>query len=269
MEINLDNFEESINDVSYIIENKDQQFDLEESIAQCITEINNEIGKKHKKLNNTRIIIKKTNSRTHSHNYNNQKNIINTANKILEKKKEEKNNENNIIVSKEEIENIKNQIINIFNENSEKIKKIQEEQIENDKKMEENLIEGRKIYEEEIDKLYNEKINKIIELDNKYKNDIFELKDFVYDEMKGRERQKSNLQQILDSVTNDKENELKKLEEEFHKEEKKIKKKYKNINNNNEDISLDNKSVILKNQIYDNFKSRINEVINEKKISNN
>ena len=87
--------------------------------------------------------------------------------------------------------------------------------------------------------------------------------------MKGRERQKSNLQQILDSVTNDKENELKKLEEEFHKEEKKIKKKYKNINNNNEDISLDNKSVILKNQIYDNFKSRINEVINEKKISNN
>ena len=254
MEINLNTLEDTINDISFI-ENDNHNFDLEESIALCITELNNELRLKKENKNNSKKnqkITKKFNTRTYSHNYNSNKN-----NKII--------NKNNILVSKEEIEKLKEQIINIFNENSENIKKIHQEQIENDNKLEENLIKARKIYEEEIDKLYNEKIEKINELDLKYNSDIFELKDFVNQEMEGREKEKSNLKQILDSVCDDKQKELNEFEEYFHKEEKKIKKKYKYINNINEEFTEDDRSLIFKNQFYESFKSKIKRVINEKK----
>ena len=83
--------------------------------------------------------------------------------------------------------------------------------------------------------------------------------------MEGREKEKSNLQQILDSVCDDKQKELKEIEEYFHKEEKKIKKKYKYINNVDEEFTEDDRSVIFKNQFYESLKSKIKRVINEKK----
>ena len=83
--------------------------------------------------------------------------------------------------------------------------------------------------------------------------------------MEGREKEKSNLKQILDSVCDDKQKELNEFEEYFHKEEKKIKKKYKYINNVDEEFTEDDRSVIFKNQFYESLKSKIKRVINEKK----
>ena len=251
MEINLNTLEDTINDISFIVESEEHEFDLEESIAQCLSEINIKISEKNNNNKPNKNISKKNLIRTNSYNYNN---LVN--NKLINKRSS--------LHSKEEINNIKNQIINIFKDNTEKMKKIHKEQIENDNNIEKTLFEARKIYEEELEKLYNEKLNKINELNNKYNNDIFELKDFVNEEMKGREDGKSNLKQILDSVIIDKEIESKKIEEEFLKKEKKIKKNYKKINNDNDEFTEDDRSVIFKNQFFDNLKTKIQRVINGK-----
>ena len=184
MEINLNTLEETINDISFIVESEEHEFELEESIAQCLSEINIKISEKNNNNKPNKNISKKNLIRTNSYNYNN---LVN--NKLINKRSS--------LHSKEEINNIKNQIINIFKDNTEKMKKIHKEQIENDNNIEKTLFEARKIYEEELEKLYNEKLNRINELNNKYNNDIFELKDFVNEEMKGREDGKSNLKQII------------------------------------------------------------------------
>ena len=77
MEINLNTLEDSINDISFI-ENDDHDFDLEESIAQCITEINNKLDIQNKNKNKSKknqTKTKKFNTRTYSQNYNSNKNI--------------------------------------------------------------------------------------------------------------------------------------------------------------------------------------------------
>lgn len=254
MEINFKTINESIRDISFI-EKSSQEFDLESSIAQCIFDINFPNAPKKpelKKSKTQKILIKKND------------NIKKSRNRISNIKynnstKDSKKTLSTLSFKEQKIENIKNKILKIFEENDDNLKKIQEKQKEKDQKLEEYLIENNKNFFDEIDKLYVEKINKINEINEKYNLDLFELKDFVKDEMNGNNRYKSNLKQIFDSVNEDKINELNKLNEDFYLKKNILIQKYKIIINKQNKNEND---ILVKNQMFENLKKKIMKVIN-------
>ena len=246
MEYNFETINDSIKDIS-VIEKDVQDFDLESSIAKCILELNNEIKPKNNLLKKSKTV------RTLNVKNNHIKTIDNNIklNSLSLKRKKS-------ILSKEKIEKIKKKILQIFQDNSNFINQIKENQYEKDKKLEESLNNARQIYEEEIDQLYNDKINKINEINKKYNTDLFELEDFVKEEIKENENIHSNLKQILDSVKNDKQSEIDKINNDFNIKKQIIYKKYcVNIHNN---YNLKEKLITYKNE-FENLKKRILGVI--------
>ena len=136
-------------------------------------------------------------------------------------------------------------------------------QEKNDKELNKTIMDAQTTFEEEIDKLYNEKIIKLKEIEKKYQIDLFDLKNYSDDEIKWKkENQKAILKFIYDSVKEDKENEIKEIENDFQKKKKIITDKYKNASEQKEDFTLDDRSVIYKNELFENLKNKINDVIN-------
>ena len=73
---------------------------------------------------------------------------------------------------------------------------------------------------------------------------------------------KSDITILYNEIKNDKEKELEKLEKEFNKKKKIIIDKYKEINEQNDDFSLNDRSIIYKNEIFETLKDKIKEIIN-------
>ena len=163
---------------------------------------------------------------------------------------------------KEKILEIKEKITQIFNDNINVIQNVSVVQEKNDKELNKTIMDAQTTFEEEIDKLYNEKIIKLKEIEKKYQIDLFDLKNYSDEEIKWKkENQKAILKFIYDSVKEDKENEIKEIENDFQKKKKIITDKYKNASEQKEDFTLDDRSVIYKNELFENLKNKINEVI--------
>jgi hypothetical protein len=72
----------------------------------------------------------------------------------------------------------------------------------------------------------------------------------------------SDITILYNEIKNDKEKELEKLEKEFIKKKKIIINKYKESNEQNDDFSLNDRSIIYKNEIFETVKDKIKEIIN-------
>ena len=73
---------------------------------------------------------------------------------------------------------------------------------------------------------------------------------------------KSDITILYNEIKNDKEKELEKLEKEFNKKKKIIINKFKEVNEQNDDFSLNDRSIIYKNEIFETIKDKIKEIIN-------
>ena len=237
MEIENQILEQNLQNISVIKKDEHNPTDLEESINQCLLNLNND-GKKINEKNDNQ---KPKNHSQHKKNISPKSNNHTQKEKILE---------------------IKEKITQIFNDNINVIQNVSVVQEKNDKELNKTIMDAQTTFEEEIDKLYNEKIIKLKEIEKKYQIDLFDLKNYSDDEIKWKkENQKAILKFIYDSVKEDKENEIKEIENDFQKKKKIITDKYKNASEQKEDFTLDDRSVIYKNELFENLKNKINEVI--------
>ena len=237
MEIENQILEQNLQNISVIKKDEHNPTDLEESINQCLLNLNND-GKKINEKND------------------------NQKPKIHSQHKKNISPKSNNHTQKEKILEIKEKITQIFNDNINVIQNVSIVQEKNDKELNKTIMDAQTTFEEEIDKLYNEKIIKLKEIEKKYQIDLFDLKNYSDDEIKWKkENQKAILKFIYDSVKEDKENEIKEIENDFQKKKKIITDKYKNASEQKEDFTLDDRSVIYKNELFENLKNKINEVI--------
>ena len=237
MEIENQILEQNLQNISVIKKDEHNPTDLEESINQCLLNLNND-GKKINEKNDNQ---KPKNHSQHKKNISPKSNNHTQKEKILE---------------------IKEKITQIFNDNINVIQNVSVVQEKNDKELNKTIMDAQTTFEEEIDKLYNEKIIKLKEIEKKYQIDLFDLKNYSDEEIKWKkENQKAILKFIYDSVKEDKENEIKEIENDFQKKKKIITDKYKNASEQKEDFTLDDRSVIYKNELFENLKNKINEVI--------
>ena len=238
MEIENQILEQNLQNISVIKKDEHNPTDLEESINQCLLNLNND-GKKINEKND------------------------NQKPKIHSQHKKNISPKSNNHTQKEKILEIKEKITQIFNDNINVIQNVSVVQEKNDKELNKTIMDAQTTFEEEIDKLYNEKIIKLKEIEKKYQIDLFDLKNYSDEEIKWKkENQKAILKFIYDSVKEDKENEIKEIENDFQKKKKIITDKYKNASEQKEDFTLDDRSVIYKNELFENLKNKINDVIN-------
>ena len=230
---NQNNLEQNLQDISVIKKEEHNPTDLEESINQCILNLNHEGEKKL------------------LHKNNNQK-----PKNIPQKKISKPTNQ------KEKILEIKEKIISIFNDNTNVIQNVSIVQEKNDNELNKIIMEAQMNFENQLDQLYDEKIIKLNEIKDQYEIDLFDLKNYSDDEIKWKkENQKAILKLIYDSVKEDKEKEIKEIEDDFQKKKKVITDKYKCASEQKDDFTLDDRSVIYKNELFENLKNKINEVI--------
>ena len=128
-----------------------------------------------------------------------------------------------------------------------------------------SAIEAQNNFEENLDKLFKEKMDKLNEINKKYDNEIYELKQDIEEEeiIKKNEEEKeesdSSLKLIYDNLLEDKKKEIEKLEKEYDTKLNRIKENYKD---NFELEELDERSIIYKNEIIGNLRTKIEDITN-------
>ena len=143
--------------------------------------------------------------------------------------------------------------------------KIKTLQAKNDLMFNNSAIEAQNNFEENLDKLFKEKMDKLNEINKKYDNEIYELKQEIEEEeiIKKNEQEKeeanSSLKLIYDNLLEDKKKEIEKLEKEYDIKLNRIKDNYKD---NFELEELDERSIIYKNEIIGNLRTKIEDIIN-------
>ena len=166
--------------------------------------------------------------------------------------------------SKVKIEEKKKKIYKIIEENL-ILSKIKTLQAKNDLMFNNSAIEAQNNFEENLDKLFKEKMDKLNEINKKYDNEIYELKQEIEEEeiIKKNEEEKeeanSSLKLIYDNLLEDKKKEIEKLEKEYDIKLNRIKDNYKD---NFELEELDERSIIYKNEIIGNLRTKIEDIIN-------
>ena len=145
------------------------------------------------------------------------------------------------------------------------LSKIKTLQAKNDLMFNNSAIEAQNNFEENLDKLFKEKMDKLNEINKKYDNEIYELKQEIEEEeiIKKNEEEKeeanSSLKLIYDNLLEDKKKEIEKLEKEYDIKLNRIKDNYKD---NFELEELDERSIIYKNEIIGNLRTKIEDIIN-------
>lgn len=131
-----------------------------------------------------------------------------------------------------------------------------------------------------MEKLFKEKMDKINEINKKYDNEIYELKQDIEEEdiinknknsnNNGNDIQEfdvnSSLKLICDNLLDDKKKEIEKLEKEYNIKLTRLKDNYKD---NFESEELDERSIIYKNEMIGNLRTQIEDIIkppNYKKV---
>jgi hypothetical protein len=181
--------------------------------------------------------------------------------------------------SKLKIEEHKKKIFKIIEDNL-ILTKIKTLQAKNDLMFYNSSNEAQNTFEENIDKLFKEKMDKLNEINKKYDNEIYELKQDIdeediikNDENKNKDNDEekegfdSSLKLIYENLLEDKKNEIEKLEKEYEIKLNRIKDNYKD---NFELEELDERSIIYKNEMFGNLKTQIEDVLkppNNKKVN--
>ena len=181
--------------------------------------------------------------------------------------------------SKLKIEEHKKKIFKIIEDNL-ILTKIKTLQAKNDLMFYNSSNEAQNTFEENIDKLFKEKMDKLNEINKKYDNEIYELKQDIDEEdiikndenknkdnVEEKEGFDSSLKLIYENLLEDKKNEIEKLEKEYEIKLNRIKDNYKD---NFELEELDERSIIYKNEMFGNLKTQIEDVLkppNNKKVN--
>ncbi len=134
--------------------------------------------------------------------------------------------------------------------------------------------EAQNNFEETLEKLFKEKMDKFNEINKKYDNEIYELKQDIEEEEiikknennNKEEKINSSLKLIYENLLEDKKKEIEKLEKEY---DIKINRAKENYKENFESEDLDEKSIIYRNELIGNLRTQIEDVIkppNNKKV---
>ena len=126
--------------------------------------------------------------------------------------------------------------------------------------------EAQLTYEESMEKLFNEKMEKLNEINGKYDSEIYELQQDIEEEdilIKSKKENKTNINSsiklIYDNLLEDKNKEIEALEKEYNIKLNRIKENYKS---NFELEELDERSIIYRNELIENVRLQIEDVIN-------
>jgi hypothetical protein len=145
--------------------------------------------------------------------------------------------------------------------------KIKTLQAKNDLMFYNSANEAQNNFEETLEKLFKEKMDNFSEINKKYDNEIYELKQDIEEEdiIKKNENDKeekgnvnSSLKLIYENLLEDKKKEIEKLEKEY---DIKIKRAKENYKENFESEELDEKSIIYRNELIGNLRTQIEDII--------
>ena len=145
--------------------------------------------------------------------------------------------------------------------------KIKTLQAKNDLMFYNSANEAQNNFEETLEKLFKEKMDNFNEINKKYDNEIYELKQDIEEEdiIKKNENDKeekgnvnSSLKLIYENLLDDKKKEIEKLEKEY---DIKIKRAKENYKENFESEELDEKSIIYRNELIGNLRTQIEDII--------
>ena len=181
--------------------------------------------------------------------------------------------------SKTRIEENKKKIYKIIEDNI-LFAKIKALQAKNDLLFYNSATEAQNNFEDNMEKLFKEKMDKINEINKKYDNEIYELKQDIEEEdiinknknsnNNGNDIQEfdvnSSLKLICDNLLDDKKKEIEKLEKEYNIKLTRLKDNYKD---NFESEELDERSIIYKNEMIGNLRTQIEDILkppNNKKV---
>ena len=124
--------------------------------------------------------------------------------------------------------------------------------------------EAQLTYETNIDILFKEKMDKLNEINNKYNSEIYELKQDIEEENKDSkndniENNDSSLKLIFDNFIVDKNKEIDNLQNEYNSKIIKVRDK---LNKNLQVEELEDRNIIYKNEIMENIRLQIEDLIN-------
>jgi len=182
--------------------------------------------------------------------------------------------------SKTKVEQKKNIIKKIIEDNL-TLDRILNIQAKNDLFLNDILNEAQTSYENKLDNLFNEKMKKLYDINEKYDEDIFELKNEV-EELeekikKGKENANINggnlcgrlgfvckledcgIHKVYRKLVEDKNREINKIEKEY---DDKYNTLYNNFIQNFEFEDLEERNMIYRNQMFEIIKTKINDVVN-------
>ena len=169
--------------------------------------------------------------------------------------------------SKTKIEENKKKIYKIIEDNL-LLTKIKTLQAKNDLMFYNSANEAQNNFEENLEKLFKEKMDKFNEINKKYDNEIYELKQDIEEEEiikknennDGEEKNSinSSLKLIYENLLEDKKKEIEKLEKEY---DIKINRAKENYKESFESEDLDEKSIIYRNELIGNLSTQIEDII--------
>ena len=243
-----------------------------------LKEIKDEGGDENleKKIKNTN--INSSNTKNEENNKNDNLISNNTTNPIdINKNKNNPKIKSSLKGSSTKIKKIKNQIMEIFNDNIIR-DKLEHYKINNSPiSIINNFIKFQEVYENKIEELFNNKMKKIDEILEKYEPELNELSGYMEEEKelddkdedkikKEEEKTPSAIQIMYDGLLEDKNNEIKILQKEYEENRNKLKTEYK------EQIDSDKimQNGVYYKELFDNIKDDILKIIhplNNKKIS--
>ena len=177
---------------------------------------------------------------------------INQNEKIVNKNNKRKSS---LKGSKEKINYIKKEILKLFDENKiiEKLDYYQND--DNNIINIDNIFDFQEKYETEIEKLFNNKMEKIDDINNKYESELNELQYYIEQENKEKSKEdnsKSGTNILYEELVNDKNKDLNELNNTYKDSFNNIKNNFMNnidtikINEYNEELFNDIKDDILK-----------------------
>lgn len=202
---------------------------------------------------------------------NKSENIIKTI--FHNDKNKENNNKSNkkssLKGSQKKINYIKEEILNLFDEDK-IMERIEYYQINNNIINIDKIYKFQEIYESKLEKLFNNKIEKIDEINEKYNSDLNELNYCMEKEKEDEEKNGNNnednssgVNSIYDGLLKDKNNELNQLKKKYEENYESIKNEYMN------NINL-TKYDKYYTELFANIKQDILNIIkpkNDKKVS--
>ena len=259
MSNNADVFEESIADISFIEKAEHSCNDLEDSINQCVLlfaksmeQLKNKkkpipsftINETPKKITHQKIPVKSSM----------KKNTLKPIKSILKS-------------SKEKINEMKNRITNIFEEENDIISNIVEINEKNQSEVNRTYLTSQRNFEDNLDQLYEEKISMLNQINKEYNEEIYKIDKYCYEEridnINIKEPTINDI--ILEEIKRDKEKAIKQCESLFDFKKRNLFREYKAIREQYEDYTIDDRSVLYQSELFDNIKEKLNEVVSPEK----